>query len=125
MAKGRPGEKYLIGACNLTLSEFFGRLSRVSGISAPKLGLPRAPVIARVGAELAERLLSSLGMAMPIDAVSFDMAQFYWYLDATKAETELGWTSRDPLETLYDTVRDLRARGVVWPETFAENEASV
>jgi dihydroflavonol-4-reductase len=123
MEKGRAGEKYLVGACNLTLSEFFGRLERVSGVRAPKVPLPRAPVVARVGAEVAERLLSRLGMAMPVDPVSFDMAQFYWYLDATKAERELGWVSRDPLETLYDTVEDLRARGIVWPETFAENEA--
>jgi dihydroflavonol-4-reductase len=123
MVKGRGGEKYLVGSCNLTLSEFFGRLARLSGVRAPKIPLPRAPMIARVGAEVAERVLARLGMTMPVDPVSFDMAQFYWYLDATKAETELGWTSRDPLETLYDTVEDLRARGVVWPETFAENEA--
>jgi dihydroflavonol-4-reductase len=44
------------------------------------------------------------------------MAQFYWYLDATRAETELGWRARDPIETLHDTVRDLRDRGIVWPE---------
>jgi len=125
MVKGTPGDKYLIGSCNLTLSEFFGRLSRVSGIPAPKFTVPRAPVVARVGVEVAEKIMSRIGMAMPIDAVSFDMAQFYWYLDATKAETTLGWTSRDPLETLYDTVEDLRARGIVWPETFAENEASI
>jgi dihydroflavonol-4-reductase len=53
---------------------------------------------------------------MPIDPISFDMAQFYWYLDATRAETELGWRARDPIETLHDTVRDLRDRGIVWPE---------
>jgi dihydroflavonol-4-reductase len=43
------------------------------------------------------------------------MAQCFWYLDAGKAERELGWKARDPGETLHDTVEDLRARGVVWP----------
>jgi dihydroflavonol-4-reductase len=44
------------------------------------------------------------------------MSQYYWYVDATKAKTELGWSHRDPGDTLADTVDDLRRRGVVWPE---------
>ena len=36
------------------------------------------------------------------------------YADPTRAETELGWSSRDPMVTLSDTVEDLRGRGVVW-----------
>ncbi|MFO0670607.1 MAG: hypothetical protein U0235_13410 [Polyangiaceae bacterium] len=52
-----------------------------------------------------------------VDAVSVDIASHYWYLDATHAETVLGWQACDPMETLADTVTsDLRARGVVWPE---------
>ena len=51
----------------------------------------------------------------PLDPVSAEMGQHYWYLDSTKARRELGWTPRDPLETLADTVSDLRARGVTWP----------
>jgi dihydroflavonol-4-reductase len=37
------------------------------------------------------------------------MAQHFWYLDATKARTELGFEARDPQETLLDTVRYLRS----------------
>jgi dihydroflavonol-4-reductase len=36
-------------------------------------------------------------------------------VNADKARSELGWTARDPGETLADTVRDLEQRGVVWP----------
>jgi dihydroflavonol-4-reductase len=115
MEKGTPGKRYLVGACNLTLREFFARLSRVSGVKAPWLPMPRSPELARVGAKMAEKLASRLGMELPVDPVSLDMAQRYWYLDATLAERELGWSSRDPMETLADTVEDLRARGVVWP----------
>jgi dihydroflavonol-4-reductase len=43
-------------------------------------------------------------------------------LDASRAEKVLGWTSRDPSETLADTVEDLRARGVVWPEDTVKDE---
>jgi dihydroflavonol-4-reductase len=47
------------------------------------------------------------------DPESIDLAQHYWYVDASKAESELGWTPRDPMRTLADTVEDLRERGLV------------
>lgn len=115
MERGTGGRRYLVGACNLTLREFFARLARVSGVKAPWLPMPRSPELARVGAKMAEKLASRFGVELPVDAVSLDMAQRYWYLDATRAERELAWSSRDPMETLADTVEDLRMRGVVWP----------
>jgi len=120
MEKGTPGERYLVGACNLTLREFFGRLERVSGVRAPWLPMPRIPVdVARTGAKVLEDAMRRLGLQMPVDPISLDMSNFYWYLDASRAERVLGWQARDPLTTLLDTVEDLRARGVVWPEAEA------
>lgn len=116
MEKGRPGERYLIGACNLTLREFFSRLSRVSGVAAPVLPMPRAPELSKAGAKLLERAMGKVGLKLPVDPVSLEMAQYYWYLDCAKAEAELGFSARDPMTTLSDTVRDLRERGVVWPD---------
>ncbi len=116
MDKGTPGERYLVGAVNLTMREFFGRLERVSGVKAPWLPMPRSPELSRIGAKFLEDLGRRVGVALPVDPVSMDMAQYYWYLDATRAETVLGWKPRDPMVTLLDTVDDLRARGVVWPE---------
>jgi dihydroflavonol-4-reductase len=118
MERGIGGRRYLLGACNLTVKEFFGRLERVSGVKGPVLPMPRrAREIARTGAEMLERFASRLGVPVAVDPVSLDMAHFYWYLDASLAERELGWEPRDPVETLVDTVRDLEERGVVWPET--------
>lgn len=116
MEKGIGGRRYLLGACNLTLKEFFARLERVSGVRGPIIPMPRAPELARTGAGILERLADRIGVPLPVDPVSLDMAHFYWYLDATLAETELGWTPRDPTETLADTVKDLGERGIVWPE---------
>jgi dihydroflavonol-4-reductase len=119
MEKGISGRRYLLGACNLTLREFFGRLERISGVRAPLLPMIKgrqAATVARAGARMLEELTSRLGVPMPVDPVSLDMAHYYWYLDATLAETELGWLPRDPATTLADTVKDLEERGVVWPE---------
>jgi dihydroflavonol-4-reductase len=115
MERGAAGRRYLLGACNLTLREFFGRLSRISGVKSPALPMPRAPEVARTGALILERLGTRLGLPNWVDPQSFDMAQFYWYLDASRAEAELGFAPRDPVTTLVDTIRDLEERGVVWP----------
>jgi dihydroflavonol-4-reductase len=44
------------------------------------------------------------------------MANVFWYVDDAKARSELGFVSRDPGDTLAETVADLRDRGLVWPE---------
>lgn len=116
MEKGVPGSRYLIGACNLTVREFFARLERASGVRSPTVPMPRAPALSRVGATLLEKAMDKVGLRLPVDAVSLEMSQYYWYLDASLAERELGWTHRDPQSTLQATVDDLRDRGIVWPE---------
>jgi dihydroflavonol-4-reductase len=123
MERGSGGRRYLVGACNVTLREFFARLARISGVRSPLLPMPRAPVFSRWGARYLEKAAGALGVPMPVDATSLDMAHYYWYLDATRAEEELGWQPRDPITTLADTVKDLRARGVVWPQSMAEASA--
>jgi len=115
MDRGRGGERYLVGACNLTLREFFARLARMAGVPAPWVPLPRSPELARAAALWMGRVASRLGAGATLDPIAAEMAQFFWYLDSSKAQRELGWSARDPNATLYDTVQDLRARNVVWP----------
>ena len=114
MERGRAGERYLVGACNLTVREFFERLGRVSGVRAPWVPMPRSRELARAGAAWVDGLATRVGFRTSIDPVSVEMGQCFWYVDSTKAERELGWAARDPIATLLDTVEDLRDRGVVW-----------
>jgi dihydroflavonol-4-reductase len=116
MERGRTRERYLVGACNVTVRDFFARIARTAGVRAPWLPMPRSPGLAASGARVAQRLAARTGLAIGVDPVSVEMAQYFWYLDAGRAERELGWTARDPGVTLRDTVNDLRARGVVWPK---------
>jgi dihydroflavonol-4-reductase len=120
MERGAPGRRYLVGACNLTVRELFARLARISGVRGPALPMPRAPIVQSWAARYLEKAAGAFGVPMPVDATSLDMSFYYWYLDATRAEEELGWRPRDPITTLADTVRDLRARGVVWPQSMTE-----
>jgi dihydroflavonol-4-reductase len=123
MERGTPGERYLLTACNITLRELFGRIARMAGVAAPTIPMPRAPLLARAGATFASRVLRRVGAELPVDPVSLEMAHYFWYASSARAEHDLGWTHRDPNETIADTIRDLRERGVVWPAPAAEHEA--
>lgn len=106
--RGRAGERYLLGALNLTFREFFTRLSEVSGQRGPLLPLAVPRTLSRFGVGVLERAARSLGVSLPISEVEADMASCFWYVDARKAESALAFRTRDPMQTLLDTVRDLR-----------------
>ncbi len=114
MQKGRPGHRYLLAACNCTIRTFLDRIARVAGTAPPIFALPHSDAIRRGTVWLTRAANRWLGEddALP-DPYSVDMAQHYWYVDASRAERELGWSARDPMLTLADTVADLRTRGLV------------
>lgn len=102
MKRGRAGERYLLGGPNWTFEKFFGRLERLTKISAPKLQAPSKLTI--WGAKVADSMYRHWGKVPPVEAISVEMAEHFWYVDSSKAERELGFVARDPGETLYDTI---------------------
>jgi dihydroflavonol-4-reductase len=106
LERGRPGERYLLGGPNWTTKEFFARLGRVANVAPPRLKLP--PSWARWGASAMEELYRWRGKEPPVDRISVEMAEHYWWIDSSKAERELGFAARDPQLTLVDTVAYLR-----------------
>ena len=110
--RGHAGERYLLNAKNLSVAAFFQRLERLTGVAAPKLSLPASHALANGLTSLFSRAVRAIGGEPPVDAVSVEMAQFFWYCSSEKAERELGFSARDPGETLRDTVDDLVNRGV-------------
>jgi dihydroflavonol-4-reductase len=106
LERGRPGERYLVAGANMSFRELFGRLERLSGVAAPRVSLPSRVNVA--GVKLLEKISSWRGAEAPIDVASVEMGEHFWYCDSRKAEEELGFRSRDPQETLADTVRWLR-----------------
>jgi dihydroflavonol-4-reductase len=121
--RGRAGERYLLNAKNLTIAAFFQRLERLTGIRAPRLRMPASRPLALGMNTLFTRAVRAIGGTPPVDQVSVEMAQYYWYCDSAKAERELGWVPRDPGETLRDTISDLIARGVAHPKGSLRAEA--
>ena len=106
LEKGEHQGKYLLGAANMPFSDFFGRLQRLSGVSAPKLRVPK--VLAMTGSTIVNSLFKNWNKPSPIQPNEVEQAECFWYFDSSKAESELGFTPRDPQETLQDTIRYLR-----------------
>lgn len=106
MKKGRHGERYLLGAANWTFNKFFGRLERLTKVSAPRFALPSR--VAITGAQLVDSFFKQWDLASPVEPGAIEMAQYFWYLNCTKAARELSFRPRDPGETLQDTVAYLR-----------------
>lgn len=112
--KGKHQEKYLLGAANMTFSQFFGRLERLSGVSAPMLKVPKK--LAMAGSTMIESVFKSWGKASPVASKEVEQAEYFWYFDSSKAEEVLGFAPRDPQETLQDTIdylqRNFLGKGV-------------
>jgi len=106
MERGRPGERYLLGAVNWSLAELFGRLERMTKIPGPLVRGRGNITLWAAHAQAA--LFRRLGKTPPIEPMTVDMAEHHWFFESHKAARELGFQPRDATETLYDTVRYLR-----------------
>lgn len=104
--KGRHQERYLLGAVNWTVKEFFSRLERLTGVSAPMFSVPKS--VAVFGSNLVDSFYRNWKRSAPFEASEVEMGEYFWYFDSYKAETELGFSAREPNETLQDTIKYLR-----------------
>src|SRR6266576_5798586 len=103
MEKGRHGERYLLGAVNWTFVKLFDRLERLTKVASPRLAFPSKFAVA--GSRLVDSLFRQWNFTSPIEADTVEMAEYFWYFNHVKARRELGFTPRDPGDTLNDTVR--------------------
>jgi dihydroflavonol-4-reductase len=106
MQQGRHGERYLLGAVNWTFVKFFNRLERLTKVASPRLAFPSKFAIA--GAHVIDSLFRQWNFTSPVQADEVEMAEYYWYFNSNKAKRELGFTTRDPGDTLNDTVQYVR-----------------
>jgi dihydroflavonol-4-reductase len=106
MRQGRHGHRYLLGAVNWTFVKFFDRLERLTKVASPRLAFPSKFAVA--GAHVIDSLFRQWNFTSPVQADEIEMAEYFWYFNHHKARRELGFSPRDPGNTLNDTVRYLR-----------------
>ena len=103
---GRPGQRYLLSAHNVTIDDFLAEAARISGTKPPRWRLPRWAAYALVAA--VEGWCALRRKPPPITrSVLQLMGRYAWY-DSQRARTELGWEPRPLADTLTDTIAWLR-----------------
>ena len=106
MEKGVAGQRYLLGNVegNLTLREMLGRLSRITGLPAPRLRVPHlAARIMGLIDDLVEGTLLRREPRIPLEGVR--MAHQMMWVDPSKAVRELGMPQHSVDEALDRAVR--------------------
>jgi dihydroflavonol-4-reductase len=89
MEKGRIGERYILGNRNLSLYEVFAMLSRLTGVPAPTVKLPRAGILPLAYAnQWISDHVTHQPPRIPLEGVK--MAKYVMHYDCSKAVRELG-----------------------------------
>jgi dihydroflavonol-4-reductase len=111
MQKGRIGERYILGNKNLMLREVFEILSRLTGIKAPSIKLPRLTILPL--AYLNQWISNLTGQPPRIPLEGVKMAKYKMHYDCSKAIRELGIPQTPHEVALEKAVRWFREHGYV------------
>jgi dihydroflavonol-4-reductase len=109
MQKGRIGERYILGNKNLMLREVFEILSRLTGVKAPSIKLPRLAILPL--AYLNQWLSNMTGQPPRIPLEGVKMAKYKMHYDCRKAISELGLPQTPPEVALEKAVKWFRSHG--------------
>jgi dihydroflavonol-4-reductase len=85
-----------------TIEDFYRMVAEVAGVPAPRRVIGYRPAL------WLSKLSHGLGLHLLPAPLLVEMAAHYWGMHSKYAEAELGYRSRDPRETLRDTVDWLR-----------------
>lgn len=87
--KGRIGERYILGARNMTLKQILEVLAPIAGRPAPRLRLPHTIALAASYADEFLSRLSGREPGIPLEGVK--MSRHKMFVESDKAEKELGY----------------------------------
>jgi len=109
--RGRVGEKYILGNSNLTLRQIFLKLQDITGLSAPRVRLPYAPIL--LAACVNEALSCCTGREPLIPLAGVRMAGKFMFFDSAKAVHELELPQHPVDQALAKAVEWFRRNGYV------------
>ena len=109
MEKGRIGERYILGSANLMLREVLEILSRLTGVKAPTIKLPRVAILPL--AYLNQWMANFTGQPPRIPLEGVKMAKYKMHYDCSKAIRELGFPQTPPDVALEKAVKWFRDHG--------------
>jgi len=111
--KGKTGERYLLGAENLTLKQLLDTLAEITGLPAPGMKIPHGLALSVAYVESAFSRLVGKEPQIPVEGVK--IAQHMMFVDCSRAQTELGFQPGSVKAALERAVRWYQANGYVAP----------
>ena len=111
--KGKVGERYLLGAENLTLKELLDTLAKITGLRAPSMKIPHGLALGVAYMEAGFSRLMGKEPQIPVEGVK--IAQHKMFVDVSRAQRELGFQPGSVVAALERAVRWYRANGYVAP----------
>jgi dihydroflavonol-4-reductase len=118
---GRVGERYILGARNMTLKEILGELAAVTGRRAPRVRLPHT--VALAAGYLDEFLARVTGREPQIPVEGVKMSRHRMFVESDKAERELGYRPGDVEPALAAAVHWYEEHGYVRGRARAKSVA--
>jgi dihydroflavonol-4-reductase len=95
--RGRPGERYILGAANMTWPKLIDHIATISGFRYPVVVLP--PEVTRVA-----RVREALGLPGAISLEGYELMAKDWRFSSAKAKRDLGYDPRPITDTLRETI---------------------
>ncbi|HET8966155.1 MAG TPA: hopanoid-associated sugar epimerase [Candidatus Acidoferrum sp.] len=111
--KGIAGERYLLGAENLTLKSVLDLLAQLTGLPAPSLKIPHGVALGVAYAETAFSRLIGREPQIPVEGVK--IAQHMMFVDCSRAVRELGFQAGPVSAAFERAVRWYEANGYIAP----------
>lgn len=105
--KGRLGEDYILGGDNATIGELFQRVEPLTGIRAPRFGVPAW--LMRAGLPLSPAIGRMIGQPPKILRDGLESLTGSWEFSSEKARRELGYTFRSVEDAVPETVEWFRS----------------
>jgi dihydroflavonol-4-reductase len=107
--RGRIGERYILGGENVLLRDLLATIADAAGRRAPRIRLPRAPIIPLAYGAQAFAYITGKEPLLTVDALR--MSRYHMFFTSAKAERELGYRSRAYQEGVIDALAWFRKAG--------------
>lgn len=105
MERGKRGERYILGGPNVTLRELAAETLDILAKRAKIWVLPNALI------RFVTKVATGLRIKLPYNPRVIPYATRYWFVDASKAQRELGVSFRSARDTLAPTLAWLKEAG--------------
>ena len=110
-ARGRPGERYILGGHNVVNSEFYGEAAELIGVRPPRLRVP--PQLVRLVGSASDLVTERVLRRPPMltrKSVDYTVGRYLWF-SVDKARRELGYEPTPLRTAVADSVAWFRQHG--------------